>query len=96
MADTPKTIAVLYPNDTHNKAALGTLIVHPLNPAFKAVQVGVQFLSVDPQGRVYLDPACSAWQAFQLGENGQFLIAGRDNGNTFVLGFVAYSGPAVP
>lgn len=97
MPDTPKTIAILYPDNAKNKATLGTLVVHPLNAAFKAVQlVNGHWLSVDPDGRVYADPAVSAWQAFQLGTGGDFLIAGRDNGHTFVLGFVAYDGPAVP
>jgi hypothetical protein len=96
MPETEKHVAVAKAASSTDESWLGTIETHPLNAAFKAVKVGDQWFGVKPDGTRYLDPTCSAWQAFQVSTNAALLVAGRDGGKTYLVPYAAYTGPAVP
>lgn len=98
-------IAVLKPNaqpgDHYDPAYTGELVTHPANAAMKAVKLSDGlWLCVTPSGTLRHDPVedvnAGPWQAFQVGTNASFLIAGRGNGAFFMVPYVAFDGPATP
>ena len=97
-------IALLLPSMTlsghaDNAPVVGTLITHPLNATFQAVQTeDHHYFSIEADGTHRLDPVCSADQAFVVGEE-SFLVARRKHSGlvaTYVVPFVTFDGPAIP